>query len=794
MVNDLSAQGCEGATYDIVLNPLEAVALTEISTVDNACVGVNEGRITGKFEGTGEGVVSLYANDGTLIGEQANSLWSFSDLTAGSYELKLKRSATCNDEVIQIVEIKEPKAFEINLGETPISCDGANDGILTAVVNNFGVDFDTKWYKDGEPLSATELAINNLDPGAYMLEITPVTLGGVQCDAYTKEYIITEPTTVTAEVFSDAINCLDPPNNDLLIDNLIGGSAEFNIEIYKDGNLIISENNYASNSFLAKNIDPGSYEVKIYDAQRPTCGGFENSFNIAPLEPLVLSVDVMRHNTCFGDNQGKIGIDWKGNRAIFQILDAAKNVIVETTLEDNVAFEIDTLAAGTYETVLLRSPGCNEKEVQNITITEPTNMKFDFTKVDIACFGLETGEINGTLTGGTGDYRWEWFKDGATMNMTGEGSDIGLKSITDGNYSLDITDGNSCTYQFEVSIVPLSAPMQVDVTIADISCLGEEDGWIKADVLGGTQPYTYQWSDENNNLLSDDDSRLEVEKPGDYFLTITDNLGCQTFDTLYVYEPPGIDFPDNINLCKDDQFKAVLSYPENDVTYSWVADNGFSSSDSVVILNTTGNYTASVTRPNGCRYEHTFTVKMLDVEFMASFLGASWVEVGDTVYLKEVSRPKPDSITWDFPDGLLVDYDSLGDPYIFADTPGDYTIGMYGYKDSCMSYVSQVFTYSAKGEAPKLVDEDIFGPKGIEEYKIYPNPTDGNFEVEIKLFNKEEAAIFLYDVNGDEKWRTGGEDKDEYKFSPRLTNLQPGVHILLLVTPSSRETIKVIVQ
>jgi len=792
-VNDLNAQSCDGTTFDIVLNPVESLSLTAISTVDNACAGVSEGRITGKFEGTDEGIVSLYDDSGTLIGEQPNSVWNFSDLAAGSYEVKLKRSATCNDETTQIVEIKEPKAFDISLGDTPISCDGASDGILTATVDNFGIDYVTKWYKDGVPLAATDLTISNLGPGNYTLEITPVTLSGTQCAPYEKHYEITEPTTVTAEVLSDAINCLDPPNNDLLIDNLSGGSSQFNIEIYKDGNLIITENNYTANSLLAENIDPGSYDVKIFDAQRPTCGGFENSFTIAPLEPLDLTVNVIRHNNCYGDNQGKIGINWKGNRAIFQILDADKNIIVETTLEDNVAFEIDTLLAGTYETVLLRSPGCNEKEVQSVTITEPANMSFDFTKIDIACFGLETGEINGTLTGGTGNYQWEWFKDGSTMNISGTGSDIALKSITDGDYSIHITDENSCAYQFEVAIVPLSDPMEVDLITQDISCLGEADGWINASVIGGTQPFQYSWSNDQG-ALADIDNRLEVSTPGNYFLAITDNLGCQTFDTLFVYEPPGIDFPDNINLCKEDQFRAVLSYPENDVVYSWTANNGFSSSDSVVMLNTTGDYTASVTRPNGCRYEHTFTVKMLDVEFMASFLGASWVEVGDTVYLKEVSRPKPDSITWDFPEGLLVDYDSLGDPYIYADTPGDYTIGMYGYKDSCMSYVSKVFTYSEKGEAPKLVDEDIFGPKGIAEYKVYPNPTDGNFEIEIKLFNKEEAAVFLYDVNGDEKWRARGEDNDEYNFSPHLTNLQPGVHILMLVTPSSRETIKVIVQ
>ena len=67
----------------------------------------------------------------------------------------------------------------------------------------------------------------------------------------------------------------------------------------------------------------------------------------------------------------------------------------------------------------------------------------------------------------------------------------------------------------------------------NISCHGEDDGWIDAHVSGGIIPYTYQW---NTGSTSDSVYNLIA---GEYYLVVTDDNGCSSDpDTINLIEPP----------------------------------------------------------------------------------------------------------------------------------------------------------------------------------------------------------------------------------------------------------------
>ncbi|EJF54025.1 hypothetical protein SapgrDRAFT_2359 [Saprospira grandis DSM 2844] len=74
--------------------------------------------------------------------------------------------------------------------------------------------------------------------------------------------------------------------------------------------------------------------------------------------------------------------------------------------------------------------------------------------------------------------------------------------------------------------------MVLDYQLTDVSCKASVDGSITATVVeGGTAPFNYLWSDNQTTATA---ANLSA---GSYMLTLTDDNGCQAFDSLYISEP-----------------------------------------------------------------------------------------------------------------------------------------------------------------------------------------------------------------------------------------------------------------
>ncbi len=63
--------------------------------------------------------------------------------------------------------------------------------------------------------------------------------------------------------------------------------------------------------------------------------------------------------------------------------------------------------------------------------------------------------------------------------------------------------------------------LEVSLSQQNVFCHGGKDGWEKADISGGTPPYSLSWSNQQTQTLI---SNLTV---GDYTLNITDTMGCR---------------------------------------------------------------------------------------------------------------------------------------------------------------------------------------------------------------------------------------------------------------------------
>ena len=123
------------------------------------------------------------------------------------------------------------------------------------------------------------------------------------------------------------------------------------------------------------------------------------------------------------------------------------------------------------------------------------------------------GTINLTVTGGVTPYSYSWSNGSTNEDQT---------LLSAGTYSVTITDGVGCTLN-SVDYTVTNSPTDLTILSIDITNENCNDGAgaIDINVINGTLPYTYTWS---NSDVTEDLSGLTA---GVYSCVIVDNNGCQ---------------------------------------------------------------------------------------------------------------------------------------------------------------------------------------------------------------------------------------------------------------------------
>ncbi|NLL29081.1 MAG: DUF11 domain-containing protein [Bacteroidales bacterium] len=130
-----------------------------------------------------------------------------------------------------------------------------------------------------------------------------------------------------------------------------------------------------------------------------------------------------------------------------------------------------------------------------------------------SCYGLNDAEIEVIVSGGMAPYTY-------TLNNVVYQENI-IKNLAAGEYAFTINDFNNCTTNTSF-VINSASEIQIDiVSIIHDNCNNTGEGEIEVEVNGGTSPYFYHWS---NGCNISKNSSLNA---GDYFLTVTDNNGCE---------------------------------------------------------------------------------------------------------------------------------------------------------------------------------------------------------------------------------------------------------------------------
>jgi hypothetical protein len=299
----------------------------------------------------------------------------------------------------------------------------------------------------------------------------------------------------------------------------------------------------------------------------------------------------------------------------------------------------------------------NENYTDGVTrgsfLTCPTPITASGIVGDVSCYGGSNGSIALTVSGGVAPYTYLWSNGATTKDVSG---------LSEGNYSVVITDNNGLTRNLSFYVSQPSALVATISSTVDVSCFGGSNGSIDLSVSGGTPDYSYLWS---NGETTQDISGLSA---GEYTVTITDSKGCSTPAAASIGQAAELTVSASVTLAIacgcNGTATAVAGGGTAPYTYDWsTGASGESATIGDICPGTSVSLT--VTDDNGC-------TASAEAGTVTNKLGCTGYSVEEQVQGKRNNGTPVDGDRSD-PNAVL------GTPE-FSNTPGGfYSLGFGGY-------------------------------------------------------------------------------------------------------------------
>lgn len=167
-----------------------------------------------------------------------------------------------------------------------------------------------------------------------------------------------------------------------------------------------------------------------------------------------------------------------------------------------------------------------------IALTAPTLTSS--TIENETCFGANDGSIE-VETSGVGEITYTWSGDLVGSSNT---------QLAPGSYQLSLTDESQCgiASNYEFVVEGVEAPLTIDNLFENP--IDEDAGGSSVyEVTGGTEPYSFQWFNANNELVSEDQILTGLNSSSDiggYTLVVTDAHGCEVEGSIIVTDVQNI--------------------------------------------------------------------------------------------------------------------------------------------------------------------------------------------------------------------------------------------------------------
>lgn len=707
-------------TITVTVDPLIKVAET-IKTI--TCFGLSDGAITITAAG---GIPFPTGNPYTFSWTGPNGFTSsdqnISNLKTGYYSLRVTDNGKCPFNKTYFVS--EPGKFQIlQESKTDITCFGFNDGRINVIAIGGTVPYTYTWKKDGATYPVNSGNLTNLGPGKYDVAITEVN----SCNTLTGTYTIIEPPLLDLTYVSQVnILCYGYATGEINVKTVGGRFTETSPGVFNYRYRWTGPNGYTSTVQNPRNLFAGTYNLTVTD----------NSGCTDNLQVILLQNDEIKLNytkteiACYNDANASITINSITGGVPFATGDPY--IIKWSNLGTGMVQ--NNLSAGTYIITITDSLGC--PKVFTIVIDNAPVFTINPDVKQISCFGQKDAHIRLNLVGGKAPVKLVWDDD-ATAGI--ERNNIGK-----GKYSVTITDAKNCViHETFIIVEPLLLEIRGDVS-NPLDCVRADTGAINLVVTGGTQPYTYSWS---NGQKTEDLVNLV---PANYTVVVTDANGCNQTETWKITRfdqlTPTVEVLTDFNCDTKFVKQTFVGHVKGGIppyTLSW--SDGVVSGANNEIMNTENNglIIFSVTDSFGCKADYSLNVDtpVLGVaNFSTTSFGKEMFDlysIYDPVKFTNLSTGDFVSTSWDFGDGNFSTEES---PEHIYTRVGTYTIKQtVNYPFGCQ------YSYSATIKVEKgysIIIPNAFTPNNDGINDTFAPVFLGLSDITLDIFDTWGAVVY----------------------------------------------------
>lgn len=513
---------------------------------DGECIGEATADVTG---GVGP---YTYQWDDAL----AQTTSSADSLCASTYNVTITDANGCT--VTEPVTITGPNGLTSSISSsTNALCFGDCNGSATVTASGGTQPYTYQW---NDPSNQTGSTATGLCAGTYSVTVTDAN-GCVSVSTV----IITQPPLLVASTTANDASCFG--ECDATASVFVTGGTPPYVYQWNDPN--------NQTTVSATGLCAGTYTVTVTGSNGCVASATETIFQ----PPTPVSIDTVITNATCGQCNGEIVVSGNGGVPPYTYLWGNG----ETTAT------ISGLCPGVYTVDVTDAVGCTQNfDIAVSNDGGPTSATLNST--DASCFGVCDGSATVTPVGGIPPYTYFWVPGGQTTST--------VNGLCAGSYNVQIQDSIGCIY---TQVVTINEPTEIDgnANVTQATC-GQCNGLIYLTPSGGDGgPYTYNWTPSVS--VNDTASALCA---GIYNVTITDNSGCETVESIPVSNVSGpvITASSTDATCDgvcDGSATVHISGGTAPFTILW--DDPSAQTDSVATALCAGLYNVTVTDANGCQ-------------------------------------------------------------------------------------------------------------------------------------------------------------------------------------------------
>jgi hypothetical protein len=747
-VLDADRLTCAGWDTTVPLLPPPVISATILKTDSVSCYGGNDGAIHVQGNGGSGHYVFTLKNNGITIGSNTDGV--FTGLTAGNYQLTTSKPAgeNCNDTHELPVEVPQRSELRVTLTAEPVTCYGRDNGTLTAVASGGSGYYSYLWerwdgseWKHEDIWFKDEMQIKDLKPGRYRVQLSD-NKSTLNCIKTSEEVTVEEPAKlqITDVQTTDAACKADGGRIKIIA---AGGNGSY-VYYYSIGDQL-NYTAFTENTPLTVN---GNYYVKVEDAKGCTIEdntAYPISLPPTPMDFTMQASDYEGFSVgCYNGSNGSITVTaWGGSESGYQY------TLGSGGYQPTPVF--GQLKAGYYVVTVKDKRGCELSK--DITLTQPAQPLLGtiVNKQEVGCPGTPTGSFGINIQYGRAPYQYS-IDNGNTFQTTST-----FTGLYTGTYQVVVKDKFDCRWETNVTLVSIIPPVLYTNAVTNVSCFSGNDGAIKVTATGGQPPYQYKWENFANTT-----DQLTGVVAGKYVLQVTDGAGCLSNNTVSVTQPAAAlsAVTTTQPVCVGSNGSITVKASGGTAPYKYSANNGNTFQDNTVLGDLpAGTYNVVIKDLNNCQAAYSVVINPANAMPEINFLVASGKNAFDTLVIKEVSMPIPDSVQWSFDPAAQV-IENGASPRIKFSNPGNYWVAMTGYFKGCAYSLRKTVYINAYDPQAGLV----YTPpvQVIDTVILYPNPNTGQFSVHVKLSRKQKLIMLVQDMGT-------GREIERRTYDPVLT-------------------------